>query len=156
MKRSPLFSSAIILSVLFGALLLTSAKPRGNRLFSVEGGIMMVFPGDSINLASLTYIVDGDTVDRRGFLSVDRHDIYSLTVTKGPANCIELTTVSAMTEPLESDTLASGVRMTIDGVTADASLIRSIPTDSIRRVTMIKGPHPALIISTRPDSSTSN
>ena len=43
---------------------------------------MMVFPGDSINLASLTYIVDGDTVDRRGFLSVDRRDIYSLTVTK--------------------------------------------------------------------------
>lgn len=155
MKRSPLFSSAIVLSLLCASMLLISAKPRSHRLFSVEGGLMMVFPGDSINLASLTYILDGDTVDRRSFLAVDKRDIYSLSVTKGPANCIELTTVRAMTEPLESDTIAPGVSMTVDGVEADASMIRSIPADSIRKVTMIKGPRPALIISTHSDSSVS-
>lgn len=124
------------------------AQQRSNRIFATEGGRMIVFPGDSIDLSTLTFIVDGDTVSRSTFTAIDPAEIHSLTITKGPANCIEMVTTEAHQSPLGADEMPVSVTYEVDGVEVDRSAVRTLPVDSISRIQVVRGPRPRLIIST--------
>lgn len=131
----------------------TFAQQRGNRIFATEGGRMIVFPGDSIDLSTLTFIVDGDTVSRSVFTAIDTERIHSLTITKGPANCIEIVTTEAHSRPLSVEEMPVSVTYEIDGLEVDRSKVRSLPVDSISAIRVVRGPRPRLVITT--DSTTS-
>lgn len=153
MNRNRLITPAVAGILVLASSLLISAMPKGGRMFVSEGGSMIVFPGDSVDISAMTFIVDGDTVDRNSFTAIDPENIHSLTVTKSPANCIEVVTVKANETPLPGDTISDIVTTMVDGVAVDPEVLRTLPSDSVRKVTLVKGPRPVVMVSTRHDTT---
>ncbi len=154
MNRMRFIVPSLAIAMLLGVSVILSASPRGSRMFMTDGGNMMVFPGDSLDISAMTFMIDGDTVSREAFTAVNVNNIYSITVTKGPANCIELVTLRSMQTPLDPDTLSSRqITMTLNGVEVGADVLSSLPADSVRKVVVVKGRNPAIMISTVNDSA---
>lgn len=150
MTRFPLIPIIALFSV---AMIALGAGSLPSRMFSSSGTHMIVFAGDSIDVNSLTFIVDGDTVTREKVVAMNPHDIYSLTVTKSPANCMEIVSRKSVEQPLPaSDMPVSAVYM-IDSLTVDATTFSSFPADSISSLTVKKGDPMVLRIVTHSQSA---
>ena len=137
-----------VFTMLMVSLVAVAAGRRHPRMFNSIGTHMMVFAGDSLNVNDMTFIVDGDTVSRDHTLSIPPSEIYSLTVTKSPANCLELVTRSAMQSPLPPSQIPTSVVYMIDSVEVDAETFTNFPADSVRALTVSKGENPMLNITT--------
>lgn len=131
------------------AALAFSSSPLSGKLFNVEGGHTMVFAGDSLDVAAMTFIVDGDTVSRAELLATPLSNIFSLTVIKLPANCMEIVTRSSMEMPLDSSRMPGDVVYMIDDQTVNSEDFASFPADSISSLTITKGPAPSIRIVTK-------
>ncbi|MDE7151496.1 MAG: hypothetical protein K2O27_04455, partial [Candidatus Amulumruptor sp.] len=68
--KSRRVAATCIAAIAAGATLILALPQR--PLFSSERGAMMVFPGDSLELAEMTFMIDGDTVTREQFFKLDR------------------------------------------------------------------------------------
>lgn len=108
----------------------------------------MVLPGDSLDLASATFTIDGDTVGRDIFFSLDRSEIATLTVTPLPANLIAVTTRAARATPLDPSQLPDDVDYIIDGNRASRETFSALPAESILSMAVVRGPRPRIEIVT--------
>lgn len=139
--------AAICLAAIAAGATLIFALPQ-RPLFSSERGAMMVFPGDSLDLAQMTFVVDGDTVTREQFFRLDRKEIRTLTVTPEPANLIEVVTRRAAMQPLEPDSLPADVDYIVDGTIVDRAAFSDIPADAISSLVVVKGPRCRIEVTT--------
>lgn len=129
-----------------GAALL-SAVP-GRQVISAEHGRLLVFPGDSLDMASVTFTIDGDTVSRDSFFTLRRPDIRSIIVTPAPANLVEVTTRRAAMCPLLPDDLPADILYIVDGDTIDREAFTAIPSADIVSMVMVRAHPPRIEITT--------
>lgn len=115
------------------------ADAPGSPSFVSHGGRMMVFPADSLDLSSMTFVIDGDTVSRDCFMKLDRMAIRTLTVIPSPANLIEVETRGAALEPLPADTLPGEIVYAVDGKVVDRRVFDRVSPAAIRSLTVRKG-----------------
>lgn len=130
-----------------GGTLYLFAEPE-HRHFVSERGSMMVFPGDSLDLSVMTFTIDGDTVTREQFFSLDRNQIRTLTVTPAPANLIEVETMAAAMAPLEPDSLPADMDYVVDGTIVDRAAFSAIPPKSIVSIVVVKADRCRMEITT--------
>lgn len=150
MTRLSLIPVLAFFSVALAAL---GAGSSPSRMFASSGTHMIVFAGDSIDVNSLTFIIDGDTVSREQVVAMSPRDIYSLTVTKSPANCMEIISRKSMEQPLPASEMPGSAVYMIDSLTVDAATFSSFPPDSISSLTVKKGDPMVLRIVTRSQSA---
>lgn len=139
---------AFLATAVAGGAIYIFAEPE-RPLFTAERGRMIVFPGDSLNLSEMTFTVDGDTVTREQFFSLDRRMIRSLIVTPAPANLIEVETRRAAMMPLEPDSLPADMDYIVDGTIVDRAAFSSVPSESIVSIAIFKGERPRMEVTTK-------
>ncbi|MDE7236428.1 MAG: hypothetical protein K2N66_01230 [Paramuribaculum sp.] len=144
--KSRRVAATCISAIAAGATIILALPQR--PLFSSERGAMMVFPGDSLELAEMTFMIDGDTVTREQFFKLDRKDIRSLIVTPEPANLIEVVTRRAAIQPLEPDSLPDDVDYIVDGTIVDRTAFTDIPANAISSLVVVKGPRCRIEVTT--------
>ncbi|MCM1029119.1 MAG: hypothetical protein NC342_05235 [Pseudoflavonifractor sp.] len=141
--------SGILAAIILAATAIAGTFARHHRrIFTSQGGNMIVFPGDSLDLAAATFTIDGDTVCRDTFFMLDRSEIRSLTVTRSPANLIEVVTERAATRALDPSELPEEVDITVDGTQVDRAAFTAIPPEAILSMTIIKGLRPRIEVTT--------
>lgn len=119
-------------------------------MFRSIGGSLMVFPGDSLRLDSLSFVVNDSAVSRERFCSIPRDSIRTLYVVGRPVNVIYLTTRSTLM-PLPATMLpAEGVGYYVDGVEVTAERLLAVPADSVSSVSVTRSNPAAIYITTRP------
>lgn len=139
----------LILAVIATALAAAAipALPSRQHL-SAERGRLLVFPGDSLDMASVTFVVDGDTVSRDSFFTLRRADIHTLTVTPAPANLVEVTTHRAAARPLDAADLPDAIVYVIDGDTVGREAFTALPPDDIAAIVTVRSCPPRIEVTT--------
>lgn len=131
---------------LMGAASVSADPPRPR--FESQRGLLAGFPGDSIDLSVMTFTIDGDTVSRDAFFSLDRKSIRTLTVTPAPANLIEVETHAAAMTPLAPDDLPADIVYVINGRVADRVAYTRLKPSEIASVAIVKGAPPRIEVTT--------
>lgn len=139
----------LLLTLLAAASAAPLAADPPHHVYTSERANMMVFPADSLDLSIMTFTVDGDTVSRQEFIDLDPCNIRRLTVIPAPANLIEVETRTAAMKPLSPEDLPSDILYIIDGLVADREAFTALPSEVIRAIAVVKGPRPALVVTTK-------
>ena len=150
----PLLIITAALGIIASAIALTASPRHPRHPFASQGGRLMVFPGDSLDLAAATFTIDGDTVSRETFYALDRSEIATLTVTPLPANLIAVTTRAAQAAPLDAAMLPDDVDYVIDGVQATREAFTALAPEAISSMAVVRGPRPRIEIITTANPST--
>lgn len=149
----PLHTILAALGLTAAAIVLTAAPRHPRNPFVSQGGRLMVFPGDSLDIAAATFTIDGDTVSRETFFRLDCSGIATLTVTPLPANLIAVTTRAAHAAPLDASLLPDDVVYVIDGAASTREAFSALSPEEISSMVVVRGPRPRIEIITTANPS---